>query len=63
LDVDPTSTTALFMKARVLWCGSDDPEGAEGILARLLNDASLGEDSRSLVESDLDAIRNGEPCS
>lgn len=63
LQFDPESTTAQFMKARVLWCGAGDPDGAEQILAGLLNDGDLADEPRALVQDDFDAIRNGEPCS
>lgn len=63
LAVDPASTTARFMKARVLWCGADDPETAREILADLAQSPGLSDESRALVERDLEAIRSGEECS
>jgi cytochrome c-type biogenesis protein CcmH len=63
LRIDPSGTTAAFLKARVHWCGLDDPEGAEALLEQVSLQPQLDSDSLALVEADLTAIRNGEPCS
>ncbi|HJQ76913.1 MAG TPA: cytochrome c-type biogenesis protein CcmH [Acidimicrobiia bacterium] len=62
LAVDPQSSTARYLKGRVLWCGADDPEAAEDLFAQVVTDPGLAEDPRSLVEEDLAAVRAGESC-
>lgn len=62
LSVDPESSTARYLKGRVLWCGADDPEAAENLFAELVDDPDLAEEPRSLVEEDLAAVRAGESC-
>jgi cytochrome c-type biogenesis protein CcmH len=62
LVIDPDSQLALYVRARVLWCGSGEHEQAvetfEGLLAR----PDLAEETRTQVESDLEAARAGEEC-
>lgn len=62
LRIDSTSTTAAFLKARVLWCGFDDYKGAAKLLEQVSTQPQLDTDSLALVEDDLTAIRNGETC-
>lgn len=62
LGIQPASGTAQFLKARVLWCGLGDTDTAAVLLSAVLADTQLEGDFRSVVESDLAAIRNGEEC-
>ncbi|MEA1904160.1 MAG: cytochrome c-type biogenesis protein CcmH [Actinomycetota bacterium] len=62
LAIDPSASTASYLKAQVLWCGNNDPEGAAALFATVLSDPDLGNDSRELVETDLAAVSAGEPC-
>ncbi|HET8738243.1 MAG TPA: cytochrome c-type biogenesis protein CcmH [Acidimicrobiia bacterium] len=62
LEIDPGSDTARYLKAQVLWCGSDAPEQAASLLEEVLADPDLSADSRTQVESDLAAIESGETC-
>lgn len=63
LRINPDSTNAGFLKARVLWCGLGDRVGAEELLAQVASYPQLDEESLALVEADLSAVRSGEPCS
>lgn len=61
LEIDASSSTARYLKGRVLWC-SGNSEEAEELLSALAEDPGLTEDSSELVESDLESIRAGEEC-
>jgi cytochrome c-type biogenesis protein CcmH len=61
IGLDPDSITARYLKGRVLWCGSSSPQVAGDLLAELLEE-DLPEESRILIESDLEAIETGESC-
>lgn len=63
LAIEPTSTVALYLKGRVLWCGSDQPEEAANLFRQVLADPDLGAESQAEVEADLDAVNNGAACS
>jgi cytochrome c-type biogenesis protein CcmH len=62
LVIDPDSQLALYVRARVLWCGSGDHEQAvetfEGLLAR----PDLAAETRGQLEADLESARAGEEC-
>ena len=62
LTVDPDSTTAMFLKGQVLWCGVGDATAAADLFSDVLADPKLPEDSKSLVGSELEAVSSGEPC-
>ncbi len=62
LAIEPDSDTARFLKAQVLWCGNGDREQAADLIEEVLDHAELNPESRQVVESDLAAIRAGEPC-
>lgn len=62
LEVDPGSSTAMYLKAQVLWCGLDDDAGAAFLFESILDDPELSDESRATVTRDLDAVLAGEPC-
>jgi len=62
LAVDPDSDTARYLKAQVLWCGANELERAAGLLEDVLADPDLGDESREIIQSDLDAIQSGASC-
>lgn len=62
LAVDPDSSTALYLKAQVLWCGAGAAEQAERLFEEVVAQADLPEESIDVVEEDLAAVRNGEGC-
>lgn len=62
LAIDPSSSTALYLKAQVLWCGDGEDEQAAQLLRSVLEDAELADDARAQVETDLDAIESGADC-
>ena len=62
LAVDANSTTAKYLKGQVLWCGNEDFEEAASLFDQVLANSDLPEDSRALVEADLQAVNNQELC-
>ncbi len=62
LAIDDTSATALFLKGQVLWCSATDLDEAASLFGRVLEDPTLESDTRSVVESDLDALNAGAAC-
>ncbi|MFP3880949.1 MAG: cytochrome c-type biogenesis protein CcmH [Actinomycetota bacterium] len=62
LAIDADSDTARYLKAQVLWCGADELEQAAGLLEDVLSDPGLADESREVIQSDLDAIRSGAGC-
>lgn len=62
LAIDAGSDTARYLKAQVLWCGANELEQAAGLLEDVLSDPDLADESREVIQSDLDAIRSGASC-
>lgn len=62
LAIDAKSTTALYLKGQVLWCGASDFDSAAELFGDVLSDSSLQDDSRDLVQQDLDAVMAGIAC-
>lgn len=62
LAIDAGSDTARYLKAQVLWCGTNELEQAAGLLEDVLSDPDLADESREVIQSDLDAIRSGASC-
>jgi cytochrome c-type biogenesis protein CcmH/NrfG len=62
LVIDPDSQLALYVRARVLWCGSGDHEQAVGTFEALLAQPALPAETRDQIEADLQAARAGEGC-
>jgi cytochrome c-type biogenesis protein CcmH len=62
LVIDPDSQLALYVRARVLWCGSGDHEQAVATFEGMLAQPDLPAETRNQVEADLEAARAGEDC-
>ncbi len=62
LAIDAGSDTVRYLKAQVLWCGSNDPEAAAKLLNEVLADPGLDSDSRTSIEADLADIDAGKSC-
>lgn len=62
LAIDAGSDTARYLKAQVLWCGANELEQAAGLLEDVLSDPDLADESREVIQSDLDAILSGASC-
>lgn len=62
LAIDSSSSTARYLKGRVLWCGKGDLQGAGKLFSQVLGDGGLPDDSLALVQSELESVRNGEDC-
>lgn len=62
LAIDSSSSTARYLKGRVLWCGIGDSASAAQMFQQVLDDGGLPEASMAQVQSDLESIRNGEAC-
>jgi cytochrome c-type biogenesis protein CcmH len=62
LAIDPGSSAALYVKARVRWCGAGEADAAVAIFEGLLEDPELAPETRSQVESDLGLAQDGETC-
>jgi cytochrome c-type biogenesis protein CcmH len=58
----PADPFATYLKARVLWCGRSDNQGAVALLNQVLGQASLDPEVRTRVAADLDAAGAGETC-
>jgi hypothetical protein len=46
----------------VIWCGRGDAATAVGLFEQLLSDPELPDESRTLVEDDLEAAGSGLGC-
>lgn len=62
LAIDGNSDTARYLKAQVLWCGANQPEKAATLIEDVLADPQLAEESRDVLEADLEAIESGTSC-
>jgi cytochrome c-type biogenesis protein CcmH len=62
LAIDPQSPVALYVRARVRWCGAGETEEAIGIFEGLLTDPELDSEAKTRIESDLEAARAGGGC-
>jgi tetratricopeptide (TPR) repeat protein len=62
LAIDPQSTVALYVRARVRWCGAGETEEAIEIFEGLLTDPGLDSDTEARIESDLESARDGGGC-
>jgi tetratricopeptide (TPR) repeat protein len=62
LTIDPRSSFALYVKARLRWCGAGEAELASAILEDLLEDPDLVPEMRAQVESDLVVALEGGNC-
>ncbi len=62
LALEPGSSTALYLKGKVVWCGVGDFLEAERLFTAVIANADLPSESIELVESDLRAVNRGEVC-
>jgi len=62
LAIDPDSNAALYVMARVRWCGAGETDQAVTIFEDLLADTGLDDETRSQVEADLALAGAGENC-
>ncbi|HEY7468059.1 MAG TPA: cytochrome c-type biogenesis protein CcmH [Acidimicrobiia bacterium] len=62
LAIDPESTVALYVRARVRWCGAGEADEAAAVFQRLLDDPDLASDTRSQIEADLALALEGAGC-
>jgi cytochrome c-type biogenesis protein CcmH len=58
----PDDPLATYLKARVLWCGQSDNQGAVALLNQVLGQDRLDPEVRSRVAADLEAAGAGEAC-
>jgi cytochrome c-type biogenesis protein CcmH len=62
LAIDPDSSVALYVRARVRWCGAAEAEQAVETFEGLLSDPELAPETRAQIETDLERARGGEEC-
>ncbi len=62
LAVQPNSSTAMYLKGKVIWCGVGDLEQAGDLFATVVANGDLPSESLALVESELQSVERGEPC-
>ena len=62
LAIDPQSSVARYVRARVLWCGTGDTEQAIETFDDLLADPGLAADTQAQIETDLEVARGGGEC-
>ncbi|MFZ0625766.1 MAG: cytochrome c-type biogenesis protein CcmH [Acidimicrobiia bacterium] len=62
LAIDPNSSVARYVEARLEWCGNGDAAAATAIFTDLLDRGELPEDSRSQIEKDLALAGQGASC-
>ncbi|HEU5112600.1 MAG TPA: hypothetical protein VFU96_04730, partial [Acidimicrobiia bacterium] len=62
LAIDPESSVARYVRARVVWCGTGATEQAIETFDDLLADPALAAETRSQIEADLDLARSGGEC-
>lgn len=62
LEVQPASTSAMYLKGQVLWCAALDHEQAETLFEQVLESPTLEQTSRDTVQADLSALQAGQGC-
>lgn len=62
LSIDATAPTAKFLKGQVLWCAALDRDLAANLFSEILADPDITNDTRALVESELNALQAGAAC-
>lgn len=62
LAIDPQSSVARYVRARVVWCGTGDTEQAIETFHDLLADQGLASETRAQIEADLEVARGGGEC-
>ena len=62
LAIDPESSVARYVRARVLWCGNGESEQAVETFQALLADPDLAAETRAQIETDLELASEGGEC-
>ena len=62
LIIEAGSTTAMYLKGQVLWCGAGDNDAAAALFSKVLKAPGLSGDSQAVVVLSLDSVSSGEPC-
>ena len=62
LAIDPESSVARYVRARVVWCGTGETEQAIETFDDLLADPALATETRAQIEADLELARDGGEC-
>jgi cytochrome c-type biogenesis protein CcmH len=62
LEIDSSSWFARYYKGQVLWCGAGQNEMATDLFRDVLTNPDLPAESRSQVETDLEAAGSGASC-
>ena len=60
LTAAPDNVEAVYVKAQIVWCGIDDPDGAVPLLASVLASDQIDEAVRAQVQSDLELASSGQ---
>jgi cytochrome c-type biogenesis protein CcmH/NrfG len=58
----PDNTEAAYVKAQIVWCGTDDPSGAVPLLESVLASDQIDDAVRAQVETDLELAAAGQGC-
>lgn len=58
----PDSTEAAYVKAQIVWCGMDDPDGAVPLLEAVIVSDQIDDAVRSQVRADLERASSGQDC-
>lgn len=58
----PEDPFALYLKARVVWCGQGQPAAAAAMLGQVASMSGLADEVRRQVEADLTATSAGQAC-
>ena len=59
LAIDPESSVARYVRARVVWCGTGDTEQAIETFDDLLADPGLAAETQAQIQTDLEVARAG----
>jgi len=62
LAIDPRSTVALYVRARLRWCGAGETDQAIETFEGLLTDPGLDPETAAGIEADLELARDGGEC-
>jgi cytochrome c-type biogenesis protein CcmH len=62
LAIDSESAVALYVRAKVEWCGTGQTDQAIDTFDGLLSDPELADETRAQIETDLALARAGEDC-
>ncbi len=62
LAIEPDSQVALYIRARVRWCGAGEADQAVTVFETLLADGDLPDETRASIEADLETAPSGGEC-